>query len=78
MSGMEARRIICQRGHVTAVLKTDPGFEGDDQADRVISAYNGGCIYCGDGLRFEAGPLADFEHWASREDRYQGNGAPMQ
>lgn len=74
---MESRRLICRKGHVVAMLKTDPGAEGDEFAHGVIDGYCGVCIYCGDSLGFEVATATEYEMWKSREDgHYVGSGAP--
>lgn len=74
---MEGRRVICVKGHTVAVLKTDPGKEGDEFAANLIDNYDGTCIYCGSSLGFTRASLSEFEQYKSREDgRYQGSGAP--
>lgn len=77
MNTMESRRIVCRKGHVVAMLKTDPGHEGDEFAQSVIDRYDGTCIYCAESLDFQRAEVSDYERWASREDgRYVGTGAP--
>lgn len=73
---MEARRIECRNGHVVAVLKTEEGEDGDAFAREMMSAYDDTCLYCNTALTALRAPIADFERWASRVDRYQTMGAP--
>lgn len=75
MNEMDARRIVCGRGHLFAVLKTEPET-GDEFATAFIDRHHGTCMYCGDALRHERAPLHEFNVWISREDRYYTNGAP--
>lgn len=72
---MDARRIVCSRGHLLVTLKTNPD-SADQFADDFMSSQDGSCMYCGAELSAETATILEFEQWASREDRFPGNGAP--
>lgn len=65
MNEMEARRVVCPKGHTNAMLKTYPGGEGDAFA---VAHAALGCAFCGAPLRYERVALEDFERYKSRED----------
>jgi hypothetical protein len=73
---MQSMRLECSHGHVVAILKAEPGEEGEAFARETIGHYDGICVYCDGKLTAHAGPIEDFHRWASREDRYHTMGAP--
>lgn len=73
---MDARRIVCDQGHLIVTLKTEPESADKFALDFMASQHDT-CMYCGGKLRAESATIIDFERWASREDgRYHGTGAP--
>jgi hypothetical protein len=70
----DARRIECARGHIVAILKTEPET-ADEFARKVCDSYDGTCIFCGTRLSAIKADVHEFDQWSSREDgRSLGSG----